>query len=100
MSQVAFFREQEHRYKEIHAAKDTCDWLLDDSQYQAWMNKPRGLFWIKGNPGAGKSVLMKFAVTMMDRRKSGELVVSFFFHYLIEGSRRIPMDGLNHCNSD
>ncbi|KAL7780982.1 ankyrin repeat protein [Trichoderma afarasin] len=74
------FREQEHRYKEIHFAKDTCEWLLDDSQYQAWMNKSRGLFWIKGNPGAGKSVLMKFAVTMMDHRKSGELVVSFFFH--------------------
>ncbi|KAL6798490.1 ankyrin repeat protein [Trichoderma sp. SZMC 28012] len=74
------FREQEHRYKEIHFAKDTCEWLLDDSQYQAWMNRSRGLFWIKGNPGAGKSVLMKFAVTMMDHRKSGELVVSFFFH--------------------
>ncbi|KAL7901866.1 ankyrin repeat protein [Trichoderma sp. SZMC 28014] len=74
------FREQEHRHKEIHSAKDTCEWLLEDSQYQAWMNKSRGLFWIKGNPGAGKSVLMKFAVTMMDRRKSGELIVSFFVH--------------------
>ena len=44
------------------------------------MNKPRGLFWIKGNPGAGKSVLMKFAVKMMDQRKSRELVLSFFLH--------------------
>jgi ankyrin repeat protein len=44
------------------------------------MNKPRGLFWIKGNPGAGKSVLMKFAVRMMDHRKSRELVLSFFIH--------------------
>jgi ankyrin repeat protein len=44
------------------------------------MNKPRGLFWIKGNPGSGKSVLMKFAVTEMHRRKSRELVTSFFIH--------------------
>ena len=44
------------------------------------MNQSRGLFWIKGNPGAGKSVLMKFAVTMMNLRKSGELVLSFFIH--------------------
>lgn len=44
------------------------------------MNSARGLFWIKGNPGIGKSVLMKFAVTTMDRRGSGELVVSFFIH--------------------
>jgi ankyrin repeat protein len=35
---------------------------------------------VKGNPGAGKSVLMKFAVTMMDHRKSGEIVLSFFIH--------------------
>ncbi|KAJ4856068.1 ankyrin repeats (3 copies) domain-containing protein [Trichoderma breve] len=32
------------------------------------------------NPGAGKSVLMKYAVTMMHSRKSRELVVSFFIH--------------------
>ncbi|KAH6881171.1 hypothetical protein B0T10DRAFT_411340, partial [Thelonectria olida] len=70
------FKEEKSRYYHIHSAKDTCEWLLEDSQYQAWMNKPRGLFWIKGNPGAGKSVLMKFAVTMMEHRKSGELVVA------------------------
>jgi ankyrin repeat protein len=44
------------------------------------MNKPRGLFWIKGNPGAGKSVLMKFAAQATAHRKSGELVVSYFLH--------------------
>jgi ankyrin repeat protein len=44
------------------------------------MNKPRGLFWIKGNPGAGKSVLMKFAAQAMAHRKSGQLVVSYFLH--------------------
>jgi ankyrin repeat protein len=44
------------------------------------MNKPRGLFWIKGNPGAGKSVLLKFAAKASAHRKSGELVVSYFLH--------------------
>jgi hypothetical protein len=44
------------------------------------MNKPRGLFWIKGNPGAGKSVLMKFAVKIMDSTKSEALVLSSFIH--------------------
>jgi ankyrin repeat protein len=44
------------------------------------MNKPRGLFWIKGNPGAGKSVLMKFAAIAMAHRKYGELVISYFLH--------------------
>lgn len=44
------------------------------------MNKPRGLFWVKGDPGAGKSVLMKFAAKVMPLRKPGELVVSYFLH--------------------
>ncbi|KAL5589388.1 hypothetical protein FOVSG1_011255 [Fusarium oxysporum f. sp. vasinfectum] len=74
------FHEQEHRYSEISYASDTCDWLLEDHNYQKWMNTARGLFWIKGCPGTGKSVLMKFAVDTMSRRKSGEIIVSFFIH--------------------
>ncbi|KAH7215630.1 hypothetical protein DER44DRAFT_806689 [Fusarium oxysporum] len=80
------FPEQEHRYSEISYANDTCDWLLEDHKYQAWMNESRGLFWIKGCPGTGKSVLMKFAVDTMNRRKSGEIIASFFIH-----GRGIPL---------
>lgn len=35
---------------------------------------------MKGNPGAGKSVLMKSAVTRMAEMKSGDLILSFFVH--------------------
>ncbi|CVL05986.1 related to ankyrin 3 [Fusarium proliferatum] len=74
------FPEQEHRYSEISYASDTCDWLLEDYNYQKWMNAARGLFWIKGCPGTGKSVIMKFAVDTVSRRKSGEIIASFFIH--------------------
>ncbi|KAF5231474.1 hypothetical protein FANTH_13386 [Fusarium anthophilum] len=74
------FPEQEHRYSEISYANDTCDWLLEDYNYQKWMNTARGLFWIKGCPGTGKSTLMKFAADTMSRRKSVEVVASFFIH--------------------
>ncbi|KAH7109608.1 ankyrin repeat protein, partial [Dendryphion nanum] len=60
--------------------KNTCEWLLEDPQYRLWMNEPRGLFWIKGNPGAGKSVLMKFAVMRMNHENPGAIVLSFFLH--------------------
>ncbi|WKT53426.1 hypothetical protein QSH57_003988 [Fusarium oxysporum f. sp. vasinfectum] len=80
------FPEQEHRYSEISYANDTCDWLIEDHKYQRWMNSSRGLFWIKGCPGTGKSVLMKFAVDAMNRRKSGEIIASFFIH-----GRGIPL---------
>ncbi|EXK81987.1 hypothetical protein FOQG_13629 [Fusarium oxysporum f. sp. raphani 54005] len=80
------FPEQEHRYSEISYANDTCNWLIEDHKYQRWMNSSRGLFWIKGYPGTGKSVLMKFAVDAMNRRKSGEIIASFFIH-----GRGIPL---------
>jgi ankyrin repeat protein len=61
-------------------AKDTCKWLLEDVHYQAWMNKPQGLFWIKGDPGAGKSVLMKHAISNMREHDLEDLLAVFFFH--------------------
>jgi ankyrin repeat protein len=44
------------------------------------MNRTTGLFWIKGDPGAGKSVLMKHSVKRMRERNPDNVVVSFFFH--------------------
>ncbi|XP_014561660.1 hypothetical protein COCVIDRAFT_22261 [Bipolaris victoriae FI3] len=74
------FPEQEHRFHDIHTAVDTCEWLFEHAGYQAWMKADSGLFWIKGDPGAGKSVLMKHCVKRMRERSPDSLVVSFFFH--------------------
>lgn len=48
------------------AHRKTCQWLLCQPEYVRWldlrqMSSHRGLLWIKGNPGAGKSTIMKFA---------------------------------------
>ncbi|KAF2728203.1 hypothetical protein EJ04DRAFT_393942, partial [Polyplosphaeria fusca] len=59
---------------------NTCDWLLRDAQYRAWTSRPQGLFWVKGNPGTGKSVLIKHALESMRKQIPSDLVISFFFH--------------------
>ncbi|KAF2632352.1 ankyrin, partial [Macroventuria anomochaeta] len=74
------FREQEQRYDNVHTAQHTCQWLLEDRQYRAWLDSPRGLFLIKGHPGTGKSVLIKFAVNALRKEKPDGLIVSFFIH--------------------
>src|ERR1700730_14373799 len=65
------------------AANDTCNWLLNHDIFQRW-HKNRGLLWIKGKPGAGKSTLMKYAFrqfkTIAEKTSTGEILVSFFFH--------------------
>ena len=48
------------------AAPATGDWLLQSQDFQDWAQRKRldehhGFFWIQGNPGSGKSTLMKKA---------------------------------------
>ena len=62
--------------------KGTCVWLLDHDEYRTWIEQSPGLLWIKGNPGTGKSTLMKYA---LETEKPKQLppdytVVSYFFH--------------------
>ncbi|EMD58218.1 hypothetical protein COCSADRAFT_155026, partial [Bipolaris sorokiniana ND90Pr] len=74
------FPEQEYRFDDIHTAVDTCEWLSEDVGYQAWARGTSGLFWIKGDPGTGKSVLMKHSVKRIRERSPNDLVIYFFFH--------------------
>jgi ankyrin repeat protein len=85
------FPEQGQRLNEIHTAYDTCQWLSHDQRYKAWTEAPRGILWIKGNPGVGKSVIMKHAVRTSKRRGPDELLVSFFLHGQGSSLQRTPL---------
>ena len=59
----------------------TCTWLLQHQTFRSWSEHSHGLLWIKGNPGAGKSTLVKHALTAAEQKKKREtVVISFFFH--------------------
>lgn len=72
------------------AGRRTCEWLLRRKDYQEWMDMDSkdfqaqdGLFWIRGNPGTGKSIAMKFLFQKMQhklKRSHDQLVLSFFFN--------------------
>lgn len=62
----------------------TCRWMLDQPEYLSWRDAEqrhlhRGVLWIKGNAGTGKSTLMRFLHDTQEQHL-GELVVSFFFN--------------------
>lgn len=84
------FQEIENRYADIKAAHfKTCHWLLKTPKYQRWfdlndLSQPHGMLWIKGNPGTGKSTLIKFAFeNTLKHTKShtSTITISFFFNY-------------------
>lgn len=60
--------------------------VIRSSDYQGWLNQSRkqqdhGFLWIKGNHGAGKSTIMKFAYSeQVLRASSDETVMAFFFN--------------------
>ncbi|PGH13977.1 hypothetical protein AJ80_06117 [Polytolypa hystricis UAMH7299] len=80
------FEQIEARHATIkNAHYETCKWLLGKSEYQDWRDinklaKHRGLMWIKGKPGTGKSTLMKFAYASVKNTMKDATAISFFFN--------------------
>ncbi|KAI1121905.1 hypothetical protein F5Y10DRAFT_255336 [Nemania abortiva] len=70
------------------------NWILDPSvdtrgygaSFRHWLSNhessnSRSLFWLHGKPGAGKSTLMKFVSTSLEKyREDSTTIASFFFH--------------------
>ena len=61
-------------------AHTTCQWILGHKSYKRWYKNQRGLLWIKGKPGAGKSTVLKYAFKAAKRNGEGLILASFFFH--------------------
>ncbi|KAL9620310.1 MAG: hypothetical protein Q9160_005109 [Pyrenula sp. 1 TL-2023] len=65
----------------------TCKWLKDRQEFQEWQSDSvKGLLWVEGVPGSGKSVLASKLVE--DLSKDGARpVVFFFFRRIIETNK-------------
>lgn len=76
------------------AESHTCDWIIQRRDYNRWLESEEleacdGFFWIKGNPGTGKSIIMKFLYQRLQKqlrnaktkeKSKNKLVVAFFFN--------------------
>ncbi|KAG9756231.1 purine and uridine phosphorylase, partial [Aureobasidium melanogenum] len=71
------------RFKNINPdrVKDTCQWVLNHSQYQHWNESATDdLLWISADPGCGKSVLSKSLVDeILMSDAVGNTICYFFF---------------------
>ncbi|KAI0183818.1 Alpha/Beta hydrolase protein, partial [Xylaria flabelliformis] len=62
---------------------ETCQWIYHDRQYKEWITDRKPLLWIKaGNPGSGKSILMKslYKQRKQDLKGSQTILLRFFFN--------------------
>lgn len=69
-------------------APGTGLWICETSKYQQWQeSNDHGSLWIKGVPGAGKSVTAAAMIQYLQKTK-GTPVLYFFFRYIISANRR------------
>lgn len=79
---LAFDEMDDRRMNVSEGHEGTCEWLLRTPEYRQWldpdsMKTHNGFLWVKGNAGAGKSTLMKFAV---EHVAPDVQAISFFFN--------------------
>ncbi|KAK4160059.1 ankyrin repeat domain-containing protein 17 [Cladorrhinum sp. PSN259] len=90
LKSLAFPHMQARSHDVSRAFAGTCKWLLEHKTYRRWAACDRGLLWIRGKPGSGKSTLIKYA---HNNHRAGDnaLVLSFFFHDRGDKLQKTPL---------
>ena len=80
------------------ALQDTGNWLLENWDFQDWrqrkkLQEHRGFFWIQGNPGSGKSTLIKkiYSHVTACEKDVSSVVAAFFFNARGSEVEKSPM---------
>ncbi|KAJ5493624.1 hypothetical protein N7463_009711 [Penicillium fimorum] len=70
-----------------------CQWILELEKYKSWSSQSRGLLWIKGKPGAGKSTLMVFLYDKLKGSHDGNQGIQLDFFFSTRGTemQRTPL---------
>ncbi|CAH0050929.1 unnamed protein product [Clonostachys solani] len=77
----------EFRKHLVSHAPGTGDWLTSSATYQDWLHgQDHGLFWIRGIPGSGKSVMAARLVDELAKLNPGCPVLYFFFRQIIDAN--------------
>ncbi len=67
---------------------ETGKWILSDSQFSEWTNElGSALLWLQGNPGTGKSTLMKQIQNRLNSEDGlSKAVIASFYYSAREGA--------------
>jgi hypothetical protein len=68
-----------------NALPQTCQWVFKEEKFKMWIARIKiedhhGFLWIKGKPSSGKSTIMKEALKTVKRKRSGDIIISYFFN--------------------
>jgi hypothetical protein len=82
------FDALETRRKTVKVAlAKTCKWILSHPACVKWMKLEHKFFWIKGKPGAGKSVLIKYLDQHISKGLKKSPALRLYFYFNARGSQ-------------
>ncbi|OTA67826.1 hypothetical protein K449DRAFT_364282, partial [Hypoxylon sp. EC38] len=84
--------ELHRRFEDIEKrSRYTFEWIYenDELEFSSWLRFGKGIYWISGKPGSGKSTLMKFIfddprtrdLLKHWRDENDPIIAGFFFHH-------------------
>jgi hypothetical protein len=102
------FKAMSARLSRIQEAYGTTfSWIFDsncDAGFTDWLHNDRGIYWITGKPGSGKSTLMKYLYKEQRTRTalrawagSSKLVMAGFFFWSVGTPMQKSQEGLLRC---
>ncbi|KAK7955331.1 hypothetical protein PG988_016025 [Apiospora saccharicola] len=69
--------------------ESTCEWLYEHPLFRSWVQHQKGVLWLLGHPGTGKSTLMKYALSCQARNEDEPMPVTISFFFDNSGGTRL-----------
>jgi hypothetical protein len=69
------------------ALAETCKWALSHPACAKWLKMEHKFFWIKGKPGAGKSVLVKYLDEHVTQQLKDSQAIRLYFYFNARGAQ-------------
>ncbi|KAH8669453.1 ankyrin repeat-containing domain protein [Tricladium varicosporioides] len=91
LQSLAFKSMIDRKLEADRAHPTTCAWILKHSHFITWQKSTRGLLWIKGHPGTGKSTMMAFIHRRLTSEHTKTARIDFFFTRRGEELQRSPL---------
>ncbi|MCJ1312727.1 hypothetical protein MMC25_006403 [Agyrium rufum] len=74
----------------------TCEWFLNQTNFQTWLKQDHGPLFVSADPGCGKSVLAKYLIDHELPRLTKSTICYFFFKDQIQNSLSQALCALLH----
>jgi Cdc6-like AAA superfamily ATPase len=70
--------EHHQQARQTHCAS-TCQWILNEPYFKAWVGSRPSSLWLSGPAGSGKTVLASFVIEYLQRNASPTDVIAYFY---------------------